>query len=54
VRQQATASLEELRAEYLDLLADKISRQQRGYALERILAELGRISQLWKPPRHFA
>ncbi len=46
VRQQATASLEELRAEYLDLLADKISRQQRGYALERILAELGRISQL--------
>lgn len=45
-RQKATVSLEELRTEYLDLLANKISRQQRGYALERILAELGRISQL--------
>jgi len=45
-RQQATASLGELRAEYLDLLANKTSRQQRGYALERILAELARISRL--------
>lgn len=45
-RQKATVSLEELRTEYLDLLANKISRQQRGYALERILAELGRISRL--------
>lgn len=45
-RQQATASLDDLRAEYLDLLANKTSRQQRGYALERILAELARISRL--------
>lgn len=45
-RQQATASLDDLRAEYLDLLANKTSRQQRGYALERILAELARISHL--------
>ena len=46
VRQQPTASLEQLRSEYLDLLANKTSRQQRGYALERILAELSRLSQL--------
>ena len=44
--QQPTASLEQLRAEYLDLLANKTSRQQRGYALERILAELSRLSHL--------
>jgi len=43
VRQQPTASLEQLRSEYLDLLANKTSRQQRGYALERILAELSRL-----------
>jgi restriction endonuclease Mrr len=46
VRQRATTTLEALRAEYLDLLANKIPRQQRGYALERILAELARISCL--------
>lgn len=46
VHQQPTASLEQLRAEYLELLANKTSRQQRGYALERILAELSRLSQL--------
>lgn len=46
VRQQPTASLAELRTEYLDLLANKTSRQQRGYALERILAELARLSRL--------
>ena len=45
-RQQPKASLEQLRTEYLDLLANKISRQQRGYALERILAELSRLSRL--------
>ena len=45
-RQQTTASLEQLRAEYLDLLANKTSRQQRGYALERILTELSRLSRL--------
>ena len=45
-RQQATATLDELRTEYLDLLANKTSRQQRGYALERILAELARLSLL--------
>lgn len=45
-RQQPTATLEDLRTEYLDLLGNKISRQQRGYALERILAELARISRL--------
>ncbi|KRH78463.1 hypothetical protein FERRO_14500 [Ferrovum sp. JA12] len=45
-RQQATATLDELRTEYLDLLANKTSRQQRGYALERILAELARLSRL--------
>ena len=45
-RQQPRASLEQLRAEYLDLLANKTSRQQRGYALERILAELSRLSRL--------
>lgn len=37
-RQQPTASLDQLRAEYLALLADKTSRQRRGYALERILS----------------
>ncbi len=46
VHQQPTASLEQLRAEYLDLLANKTSRQQRGYVLERILAELSRLSHL--------
>ncbi len=46
VRQQPTASLADLRTEYLDLLANKTSRQQRGYALERILAELSRLSRL--------
>lgn len=45
-RQLATATLDELRTEYLDLLANKTSRQQRGYALERILAELARLSRL--------
>lgn len=45
-RQQPTASLDQLRAEYLDLLANKTSRQQRGYALERILTELSRLSNL--------
>ncbi|MGR3905869.1 restriction endonuclease [Burkholderia sp. SR8] len=45
-RQRPTASLDKLRSEYLDLLANKTSRQQRGYALERILAELSRLSQL--------
>lgn len=45
-RQQPTVTLEVLRAEYLDLLANKTSRQQRGYALERILAELARLSSL--------
>lgn len=45
-RQQPTATLEQLRTEYLDLLANKTSRPQRGYALERILAELSRLSQL--------
>lgn len=46
VHQQPTARPEQLRAEYLDLLANKTSRQQRGYALERILAELSRLSHL--------
>lgn len=45
-RQQPTASLAALRADYLDLLANKTSRPQRGYALERILAELARIAGL--------
>lgn len=45
-RQQPTTSLEQLRTEYLDLLANKTSRQQRGYALERILTELFRLSRL--------
>jgi hypothetical protein len=45
-RQQPTVSLADLRTEYLDLLANKTSRQQRGYALERILAELSRLSRL--------
>ncbi|MDB5971109.1 MAG: restriction endonuclease family protein [Hydrocarboniphaga sp.] len=45
-RQQPTTTLDELHVEYLDLLAHKISRQQRGYALERILAELARLSRL--------
>lgn len=45
-RQQPTANLDDLRAEYLGLLANKTSRQQRGYALERILAELARLSRL--------
>ncbi|MBL5862162.1 restriction endonuclease [Serratia fonticola] len=46
VRQKPKVSLIELRAEYLDLLTDKISRQKRGYALERILAELARLAGL--------
>lgn len=45
-RQQPTVTLEDLRAEYLDLLANKTPRQQRGYALEHILAELARLSCL--------
>lgn len=45
-RQQPTTTLEQLRAEYLDLLANKISRQQRGFAFERILTELSRLSRL--------
>lgn len=45
-RQQPTTTLDQLRTEYLDLLANKTSRQQRGYALERILAELSRLSHL--------
>ncbi|WP_319241851.1 restriction endonuclease [uncultured Propionivibrio sp.] len=45
-RQQPTTTLEQLRTEYLDLLANKTSRQQRGYALERILTELSRLSRL--------
>lgn len=44
--QQPTVTLEVLRTEYLDLLASKTPRQQRGYALERILAELARLSSL--------
>mgnify|MGYP001432864281 CR=1 FL=1 len=45
-RQQPMATLEDLRTEYLDLLGNKTSRQQRGYALEQILAELARLSRL--------
>lgn len=45
-RQQPTASLEQLRSEYLELLAGRTTRQRRGYALERILAELSRLSCL--------
>ena len=45
-RQQPTTTLDQLRTEYLDLLANKTCRQQRGYALERILAELSRLSHL--------
>ena len=45
-RQKPTATLHELRAEYLELLAEKLTRQKRGYALERILAELARLSSL--------
>lgn len=45
-RQKPTTTLSELRVEYLDLLADKTSRQERGYALERILTELARLSSL--------
>ncbi len=46
VRQQPTATLDELRIEYLNLLAEKTSKQQRGYALEKILAELAKLSHL--------
>jgi len=45
-RQKPSATLEQLRTEYLDLLANKTPRQQRGYALERILGELSRLSRL--------
>lgn len=45
-RQRPTVSLEQLRTEYLGLLANTVSRQQRGYALERILTELSRLSGL--------
>jgi hypothetical protein len=45
-RQTATATLEELRTQYLGLLANSTSRQKRGYALERILAELARLAML--------
>ncbi|MFZ2294044.1 MAG: restriction endonuclease [Polaromonas sp.] len=45
-RQQPTTTLDDLRIEYLDLLANKTSRQQRGYALERILAELAKLARL--------
>lgn len=45
-RQRPTASLHQLHTEYLDLLANTTSRQQRGYALEGILSELSRLSGL--------
>ncbi|WP_322087422.1 hypothetical protein [Burkholderia sp. BCC1999] len=37
--------MEQLRGEYLGLLANKTPQQQCGYALERILAELSRLSR---------
>lgn len=45
-RQQPKVSLDQLRIEYLSLFENKTSRQQRGYALERILTELSRLSLL--------
>ncbi|WP_222836896.1 restriction endonuclease [Advenella mimigardefordensis] len=45
-RQKPTTSLNQLRIEYLNWLANDTARQQRGYALERILYGLCRLSHL--------
>lgn len=45
-QQKPTVTLEQLRADYLGLLAGTAGRQQRGYALERILMELARLAEL--------
>ncbi len=44
--QKARSSLAELRNEFLELHAGKLKPQQRGYALEKILAGLAKIDDL--------
>ncbi|MEH2242735.1 restriction endonuclease [Nostoc sp.] len=45
-QQEPKHTIEELKKNFLDLHNGKTSTQQRGYELERILLELGRLSQL--------
>jgi hypothetical protein len=44
--QKPTLSLEQLRSEFLSLHSGKLKPQDRGYALERVLASLGKLSGL--------
>lgn len=44
--QQARKSVEQVRNEYLALHAGTLKAQERGYALERVLLELARLSKL--------
>ncbi|BAZ29821.1 hypothetical protein NIES4074_22680 [Cylindrospermum sp. NIES-4074] len=45
-QQEPTQTLDELKKSFLELLTGKTSTQNRGYELEKILLELGRLSQL--------
>lgn len=45
-RQRARRTLEDVRNEYLELHAGSLKAQARGYALERILSELAKLSKL--------
>jgi hypothetical protein len=44
--QRAKSSLQQLRTEFLELHAGKLRPQERGYALERVLASLAKLSNL--------
>jgi hypothetical protein len=44
--QQARRTLEDVRNEYLELHAGSLKAQARGYALEKILSELAKLSKL--------
>ena len=45
-QQEPTQTLDDLKKSFLELITDKISTQKRGYELEKILLELGRLSRL--------
>ncbi|MBD2055766.1 restriction endonuclease [Oculatella sp. FACHB-28] len=45
-QQESRQSIEELKKTFLELHSGKMSVQQRGYELEKILLELGRLSEL--------
>lgn len=46
VAQQARKSVEQVRTEYLALHSGSVKPQERGYALERVLSALARLSKL--------